>query len=199
MISFLDGRLDEKQPTRAVLDVGGVGYELLIPLSSYDRLPREGERCRLFTWLHVREDALTLYGFASETERRMFGLLISISGIGPKTALGALGGLAPRDLAAAVVGGDIKRLTSISGIGRKTAERIVMELRDKLSHADALEAIAGAGEISASDQHRRDAILALIALGYKQLDAQKMITALPSDVVDGSTVEDLIRNALSGR
>ena len=133
MITFLEGTLVEKQPTRIVLAVHGVGYEVFIPLSSYDRLPEENAPCRILTHDHLREDAHLLYGFVTEAERGLFGMLLGISGIGPKTALSALSGLSVRDLKTAVVEGDVKRLSSISGIGKKTAERIVVELRHSLS------------------------------------------------------------------
>ena len=128
---MLDGILETKDPTRAVVVCNGVGYEVHIPLSSFDRLPAAGAHCRVLTHHHVWADGQALYGFATEGERRMFRLLLDVSGIGPKTALSALSGLSSRDLTAAIVGGDVKRLSSISGIGKKTAERIVLELKDR--------------------------------------------------------------------
>jgi holliday junction DNA helicase RuvA len=199
MITFLQGQLVEKQPTRAVLDVGGVGYEVTIPLSSYDRLPAPGAACRILTYDHVREDIHQLFGFMSEAERRMFVLLMATSGIGPKLAMCALSGLSVRELKAAIVEGDTKRLSSVSGIGKKLAERMVVELRDRISQGEALEAIAGGEELSESDTKIRDAILALISLGYKQAEARKMAGA----VVKGGelaalSVEDIVRKALGG-
>lgn len=199
MIAFVEGILVEKQPTRAVVNVHGVGYELHIPLSSYDRLPREGDTVRLLTAFIVREDGQWLYGFATAAERDLFGLLNSVSGIGPKTALAALSGLPPRDLKAAVVTGDLKRLSSVPGIGKKTAERLVLELRDKIGDADALEAVAGA---EAPPEHQlkiRDAALALVSLGYKQAEAQQMLGRLSREQVGEGTVEDIVRRALSVR
>lgn len=187
----------EKQPTRAVLDVGGVGYEVLIPLSSFDRLPKTGEACRILTVDHVREDSHQLFGFMTETEREMFGLLMGITGIGPKLALSALSGLSVRDLKAAVVEGDIKRISSISGVGKKMAERIVVELRHKLSAGEALEAIAGVDDEGESKTELRDAMLALVALGYKQDDARKMVTKVTGAYPDATDVETIIKHALS--
>ena len=198
MITFLEGILVEKQPTRLVLDVHGVGYEIFIPLSSYDRLPDENAPCKILTHDHLREDVHHLYGFATEAERSLFAMLLGISGIGPKTALSALSGLSVRDLKAAVVEGDVKRLSSISGIGKKTAERIIVELRHKLSAGDALEAIAGAPETGATDLRTRDAILALISLGYKQADAQQRIREILPGLKPKATVEDVVRAALAG-
>ena len=126
MITFLDGEIVEKRPTDVVMSVHGVGYEVFIPLSSYDRLPSRGDACRILTIDHVREDTHCLYGFMTEPERHMFKLLMGISGIGPKLALSALSGLTVRELKVAVVEGDVKRLSSISGVGRKMAERMVV-------------------------------------------------------------------------
>jgi holliday junction DNA helicase RuvA len=194
MITFLDGELVEKDPTRIVLDVNGVGYEVSIPLSTYDRLPEAGARCRILTYDCVREDAHTLFGFATNDERRMFLLLIDVSGIGPKTAVTALSGVPVRDLKAAIVNADVKRLSSISGIGRKTAERIVVELRDKLGAGEAIEAVAPA-DVPA-DGRLRDALLALVSLGYKQADARKMVEGVVSQLKPEMTVEDVVRKAL---
>ncbi len=198
MITFLEGQLVEKQPTRVVLNVGGVGYEVFIPLSSYDRLGAPNSTCRILTYHHVREDAEVLYGFVSEAERRLFELLLSISGIGPKIALGALSGMSVRELKAAVAENDVKRLNAISGIGRKTAERMVMELRDKLSAAETLEAMSGDDEGGVGDVRMRDAVLALIGLGYKQVDAQKMIRQVAKADAGKAHVEELVRRALGG-
>ncbi|TAN37733.1 MAG: Holliday junction branch migration protein RuvA [Verrucomicrobia bacterium] len=198
MITFLEGTLVEKAPTRIVLDVHGVGYEVFIPLSSFDRLPDENAPCRVLIHDHLREDAHHLYGFITEAERSLFEMLRGISGIGPKTALSALSGLSVRDLKLAVVEGDVKRLSSISGIGKKTADRIVVELRHKLSEGDALEAVAGAPETGPTDLRTRDAILALISLGYKQADAQKRVREVLPGLKPSATVEDVVRAALAG-
>lgn len=197
MITFLEGKLEDKQPTRIVLNVGGVGYEVFIPLSSYDRLPVPGAACRILTYHHVREDAHILFGFISAGERRMFELLLGISGIGPKIALSALSGLSVRELKAAVVENDIKRLNSISGIGRKTAERMIIELRDKLSQGEAMEALTGSEEPGPKDLRMRDAVLALISLGYKQSDAQKMVRDVLATVGADTEVESIVRKALT--
>ncbi len=196
MISFLDGILEVRQTTHVVLNVGGVGYEALIPLSSFDRLPREGERCRLLIHDLPREDEHLLIGFATEDERSLFRRLLAVTGIGPKTALSALSGLSPRELKLAIAQGEVKRLASISGIGRKTAERIVVELRDKISAGEALEAAAGGP--SPSDLKRRDAILALISLGYKQAEAVRMVTKAVPAAAEDLTVEEIVRRALTG-
>lgn len=198
VIAFLDGIIVEKQPTRLLLNVGGVGYEVLIPLSSYDRLPRREESCRILTYDYVREDQHLLFGFMTEDERRMFCLLIGTTGVGPKLALSALSGLSVRQIKVAVVAGDIKRISSISGIGKKMAERILLELRDKIGEGEALEAVSGAGEEGAGGTKLHDAVLALIALGYKQEAARKMAAAVLHKPGGGDLdVEDIIRQALS--
>jgi Holliday junction DNA helicase RuvA len=197
MITFVRGTLVEKQPTRAVLDVGGVGYEVFIPLSSYDRLPQTGEVCRVLTVHHVREDAQQLFGFMTEEERGAFQLLLGITGIGPKLALSALSGLTVRELKAAVVEGDVKRLSSIQGVGRKMAERMVVELRDRIGAAEALEAVAGADPEATETLLMRDAVLALVALGYTQEVARKMVMRLPQADLQGKAAEDVIKMALA--
>lgn len=196
MITFLQGILAEKQPTRAVVDVQGIGYEVTIPLSSYDQLPAVNERCRLLTYFHVREDAQELYGFATDGERELFRLLLAVSGIGPKTAMNALSGLSVREMKAAVVGGDVKRLSSVSGIGKKTAERIVLELKDKIPHGEALEATAGGAAANPADLKQRDAILALVSLGFKQAEAQKRVLDAAEKAGADAPVEELIRRSL---
>lgn len=198
MIAFIEGLLIEKEPTRVIVSTGGIGYELFIPLSSFDRLPEIGRAVRMLTYQHVREDALLLYGFVTDEEKSMFLLLMNVSGIGPKLALTALSGLSVRELKQSVVQADVKRLSSISGIGKKTAERIVIELRDKLSKGESLEAVAGADELPVGNQRMRDAMLALISLGYKQADAQKMIHAVATVLQPDTPVEELVRKALAG-
>ena len=196
MIVFLQGTLVDKQPTRVQLDVRDVGYELFIPLSSYDRLPSVGGACRLLVHDHLREDAHQLFGFVTEGERSLFEQLIGISGIGPKLALSALSGLSVREIKAAVIEGDVKRLSGIPGVGRKTAERMIVDLRDKITAGEALEAVAGPAE-SPDDARLRDAVLALIALGYKRETAHKQVLAAMHDGAAVS-VEELVRKALGG-
>ncbi len=197
MITFLEGTLIEKQPGRAVLNVGGVGYEVLIPLSSFERLPPEGAACKVLTYHHVREDAQELFGFATEQERRLFLMLYSVNGVGPKTALGVLGGLSVREIKTSIAEGDVKRLSSVKGLGRKTAEKIIVELKDKLTDGEVLEAVAGAEASSPEEMRTRDAVLALISLGYKQADALKMIKDVLPKISAGVSVEDLVRRALA--
>ena len=197
MITFLRGKLIEALPTQVTVDVNGVGYEVLIPLSSFDKLPQPGHEVKLLTQLIVREDAHTLYGFASAAERELFRLLINnVSGIGPKTALNILSGMNAVTFRGAVAKGDVKALSQISGVGKKTAERIVVELRDKIGAAGAWEASSAQRALSPADQKINDAVLALLALGFKQVDAHNTVRQAQSALGAQATVEDLVRAAL---
>lgn len=199
MIVFLDGVLEEKEPTRVVVNVNGVGYQASIPLSSYDRLPAVGSRVRLLTVPVVREDAHLLFGFMTEEERAAFGMLTAVNGVGPKLGLAVLSGLSVRDLKAAVAAGDVKRLSGISGIGRKTAERLVLEMRDKLGKGDLLESLTGGGAPGPQDAKLRDVLLALVSLGHKQAEAQRMVREIAAEIVPEMTLEEILRKVLSGR
>ena len=197
MISFLHGQLIEALPTQVTVDVHGIGYEILIPLSSFDKLPSAGGEVRLLTQLVVREDAHTLYGFATAAERDLFRLLVnSVSGIGPKTALNILSGMNPVAFRGAVANGDVKSLSQISGVGKKTAERIVVELRDKIGAAGAWEASSAARSLSTADQKITDAVLALMALGFKQVDAHDTVRAAQAVMGAEASTEELVRAAL---
>ncbi len=199
MITFLEGILDDKEPTRVVLNVNGVGYEAAIPLSSYDRLPPPGQRLRLLTVLVIREDAHLLFGFMSPEERSTFLLLTSVNGIGPKLGLAILSGLSVRDLKSAIAQGDLKRLSGISGVGKKTAERLVLEMRDKLGAGDLMEALSAGHAPGPVDAKLRDALLALLSLGHKQTDAQRMVRDISPEITPDSTLEDILRKVLSGK
>jgi len=199
MIAFLNGTLVEKQPTSVVLDVNGVGYAILIPLSTYDRLPATGQPCRLLTHHHMREDGQLLCGFASPDEKQMFELLLCISGIGPKLALSVLSGLTVLELRAAIAGNDIKRISSVKGVGRKTAERLVVELRDKIDPAEAFVSKAMAAGDTAGATVLRDTVLALTALGFQQDQAKKMLQAALDAGAHANDAEALLKRALSGR
>jgi Holliday junction DNA helicase RuvA len=196
MITFLEGKLDNKQLARVEMNIGGVGYEVFIPLSSYDRLPLEGENCRILIYHHITDVSQKLYGFCTEDERDMFMKLLTISGVGPKLAIAALSGLPVRELKNALINGDIKRISTISGIGKKTAERIVVELRDKFDPGEQLDAFAPE-ESPAGDTRMRDAALALTALGQKPDNAATMIKNVAAKMTPTTTVEDLIRLALT--
>ncbi|MGO8678077.1 MAG: Holliday junction branch migration protein RuvA [Limisphaerales bacterium] len=197
MISFLHGTLVDALPTQATIDVNGVGYEALIPLSSYDKLPPPGQRVKLLTHLVVREDSHTLYGFMSGAERDLFRLLINtVSGIGPRIALNVLSGISVVAFRGAVAAGDVKVLSKISGVGRKTAERMVVELKDKIGAAGAWEAASAQRALSEPDQRVNDAVLALMALGFKQLEAHDSVRRTQASLGAKATVEELVRACL---
>ena len=197
MITFLNGKLVEALPTQVVVDVNGVGYEVLIPLSSFDKIPAPGQPVKLLTQLVVREDAHILYGFATAAERDLFRLLINnVSGIGPKTALNILSGMNAVTFRGAVASSDVKSLSQISGVGKKTAERIIVELRDKIGAAGAWEAASAKNALSPDDQKANDAMLALMALGFKQIDAHDAVRAAQTMLGSAATLEQLVRACL---
>jgi Holliday junction DNA helicase RuvA len=197
MISFLKGQLVDALPTQVVVDVNGIGYEVLIPLSSFDKLPPPGQSVKLLTQLVVREDAHTLYGFITEAERELFRLLVnSVSGIGPKTALNILSGMNVTAFRGAVAGSDVKSLSQISGVGKKTAERIIVELREKIGAAGAFEAASARRGLSPEDQLTNDAMLALMALGFKQAEAHDAVRAAQTMLGAAATVEQIVRACL---
>lgn len=198
MIAFIHGTLVEALPTQAVVEAHGVGYELLIPLSSFDKLPQPGGEVKLLAHLAVREDAHTLYGFATAGERDLFRLLINnVSGIGPKIALNILSGISANAFRAAVAAADVKALSQISGVGKKTAERIVVELKDKLGAISV--GLAGTGvsaPLPIGDQKLADATAALQALGFKPNEAADAIKAVAAVLGPQAGVESLVRAAL---
>jgi Holliday junction DNA helicase RuvA len=197
MITFLQGKLVEALPTQVTVDVNGIGYEALIPLSSFDKLPQPGHAVKLLTQLVVREDAHTLYGFMTPEERNLFRLLINtVSGIGPKTALNVLSGISVTAFRGAVANGDIKALSQISGVGKKTAERIVVELKDKIGMAGAWEAASAKHGLSADEQRINDAVLALVALGFKQIEAHDAVRGAQAVLGTQASVEELVRACL---
>ena len=195
MIAFLRGRVLDKQPNRIILDVQGVGYELHVPLSTYYDIGDEGSEVSLRVHTHVREDALQLYGFLTALELQLFERLIATSGIGPKLAIAVLSGIDTRELVVAVQRGDVARLTGVPGVGKKTAERIVLELKDRLAHL-AVPAGAGAGTMAApGDRLRDDLLSALQNLGYHRPTAEKAVATTLSSTTE-PTFEQALRSAL---
>jgi len=192
MIAELSGTLTRKTAACIVIDVGGVGFRLLVPVSTYRQLPGEGQPVHLFTHLHVKEDALELFGFGTPEERALFLELTSISGIGPKLGLAVLSGLAPDTFHAAVVGEDLTLLTSVSGIGKKTAQRIIVELKEKLSGMD----VSSIGGGEAERESAGDAVLALVALGMNSSSARDAVLKVQREADCELCVEDLIMRAL---
>jgi len=185
MIGRIQGILTEKNPPQVVVVAHGVGYEIDVPMSTFYHLPRTGENVELLTHLVVREDAHLLYGFLTAGERTAFRQLLKVSGVGPKVALSVLSGLSVDDLAAAIAGQDAARLTKVPGVGKKTAERLVLELRDKLSPLT----VGGRAQPAPA---RGDVVNALLALGYNDREAQAAVKELPAELA----LADAIRQAL---
>ena len=196
MIALIRGELAYKSVDHVIIDTGGVGYRLFISLSTFYGLPESGP-VRLLVHTHVREEALHLYGFLTAAEKELFALLIGISGIGPKLAINVLSHIAPGELQAAVVTGDIKRLATLPGIGRKTAERLVLELKDKLGSAGAATVSQipdAAGAAGRQVDPLVDVLSALVNLGYKETQARKALETL--EIAPGAGMEDILKGAL---
>ena len=198
MITFLKGKLTHALPTQVVIDVNGIGYEVLIPLSSFEKLPELGQAVTLKTQLVVREDSQTLYGFATNDERELFRMIQGVSGIGPRLALNVLSGMDVVSFKGAIGTGDVKRLSSINGIGKKTAERMVLELKDKLGLVSGAAAAPLGQALAAHDKPIADAAAALEALGTKPLEALKAAQAARAMLGPQASVEELVRAALKG-
>jgi Holliday junction DNA helicase RuvA len=192
LIALLSGNIVHKSINQIIVDVGGVGYRLLIPLSSFYALPEEGA-VRLHVHTHVREDALQLFGFLTMEEKEMFALLLTISGVGPKLALNILSNIPVQDLKSALTQGNVKQLSSLPGIGKKTAERLILELREKIPGDVTATAATGAVAGSASDQ-REDALSALVNLGYKETLSKKALDKL--EIAPGASLEEILKAAL---
>jgi holliday junction DNA helicase RuvA len=195
MIAFLRGRVFDKQPNRIIVDVQGVGYDVVVPLSTFYDIGDEGADVSLRVYTHVREDALQLYGFLTELERQLFERLIGISGIGPKLAIAVLSGMETRELVVAVQRGDVARLTGIPGVGKKTSERMVLELKDRLAHLSAAVVAQQSVEVPAGDRLRDDLVSALLNLGYHRPHAEKAVDAAVASASD-LTFEQALKAAL---
>lgn len=191
MIVSIRGTLREKKLPTAWIDVRGIGYGVQVSLSTYETLPEHGQEVELFTTQIVREDSLQLYGFSTRDERRLFDLLLTVSGVGPRGALGILSGLRPDALIRSIQEENVAALTAISGVGRKTAERILVDLRDKIGAAQ----LVPIGPAPAT--HHEDAVSALVALGYAPQKAEKAVRSASSKIGDSADLEGIVRTALS--
>jgi Holliday junction DNA helicase RuvA len=205
LIARLSGTLHEKTPERVIIDVQGVGYDVRVPLSTYGSLPAIGAEVRLLVHTHVREDAISLYGFATSRERYLFEKMIGVSGVGPRLAIALLSGLPPEDLREAIRGGEVARLCKVPGVGRKTAERLVVDLRDKMEDTDKKERGRGKGADAAEGPSAlaADVLSALVNLGYPARDAERAVSDArrsldPAESPDARAVtfERLLRDAL---
>lgn len=192
MITHLHGVLEEKTPASAVIDCGGIGYTLSISLNTYAQLPDKGT-CRLFTHLAIREDAHVLYGFFNQDERELFRQLISVSGVGGNTALSVLSGLDPSGVKSTIQTGDVGALKSIKGVGPKTAERIIVDLRDKVGKVEVGELGFAVGQ----NNRRDEALTALVTLGFAKNAADKAITKVLKKHGSDIGVEEIVKHALS--
>ena len=198
MIVYVAGKLIEKKPTEAVVEVHGIGYQLSIPTSTYETLPKIGEAVKLLTHFHVREDAQTLFGFATAAERAVFTTMLGVSGVGPKLALAALSAMSPAELRDRVVEGEARMLQNIPGVGKKTAERLVVELRDRLANLEGLEAgtapLSGGSE--ARGAARADALTALESLGLSRAAAERGLRKVLRSNPGVQSADELVRLAL---
>jgi len=197
VIAHLSGRLLEKHPNRLVVDVHGVGYDVQVPLSTFYEMAEPGADVSLKVHTHVREDQIALFGFGSQLELELFERLIAVGGIGPKLALAALSGLEPTDLVRAVRTSDIARLSSVPGIGRKTAERICLELKDKMPAA-APAAGAAVPVLSEGDELRTDLLSALVNLGYQRHGAERVVDRALKEAGSQPVFEQVLKQALRG-
>lgn len=191
MIAHLRGRVLEKNPSRLILEAAGVGYEVAISIASFSGLPAEGSDVSLYIHTHVREDTLALYGFLRRDEKQLFERLISVSGIGPKLAITVLSGMAPDSLVTALRGNDLTALTRIPGVGKKTAERMVLELRDKL------DGFAAAPAATPSTRMEEDVVSALVNLGYQRPAAEQAVTRAAGKSNANASFEQLFRQTMA--
>ena len=192
MIAWLKGELLEKQPPSILLNVNGVGYELEAPMSTFYELPEVGQTATLYVHMVVREDAQLLFAFASKQQRELFRSLVKVNGVGPKVALAILSTLSPQELLTCMINEDVTQLCKVPGIGKKTAQRLVVEMKDRLEKEFADIELDSSAVTGSSNAERNDAIAALVSLGYKNTDAAKVVKGLPNDL----SSEELIRQAL---
>ena len=196
MIAHIQGRLHFKSPEYLVVDVEGMGYEIHVPLTTFYELPGVGSIVALHIHTHVREDILQLYGFQSQDEKALFVRLISVAGIGPRLAVNILSGITPAEMAATVHQGDVARLISIPGVGRKTAERIMVDLRDRLPALALGQELVSATEQSPSEAVVEDALSALLNLGYKKGVAQRAVEKAAKRLQGEASLENLLKESL---
>lgn len=195
MIAYLSGKLVFKDPTYVIIDVGGIGYQVKISLQTYSKI-KDQEQIRLLTFLHIKEDAHTLYGFQEETEKRLFLQLISINGVGPNTGLMILSSLDTSEIEQAILGGDVGTIQAVKGIGIKTAQRIILELKDKVGKHGTSDAVAPLGFLKSSNKIREEALQALVTLGFPKAVAEKNITQILKKTEGEISLEDLIKASL---
>ncbi len=196
MISFIEGILDNADHDKVTVNVGGVGYGIAVTSSVLKALPPKGQKIRVLTYLNVKEDAMQLFGFSSKEEKGLFLQLLSVSGIGPKGAMNIVSSFELNDLVAAIAKADVEMLTAAQGIGRKTAQRVIVELREKIGKAYSLDASSGIFDSSSDSPLLKDAVSALMALGYGSQEARKAVAKGVDELSDKASVESLIKYSL---
>lgn len=197
MIAFVKGNLADVESDRVIIDVGGIGYNVFVSSYTIGRLPLEGNVVKLYTYLNVKEDLMQLYGFLTKDELRIFKLLIAVNGIGPKGGLGILSYLTPDDLRFAVMANDVKAISAAPGIGKKTAEKLILELKDQLGTIETTEAVDAeriTGNFTPSKEMQTEAVQALVALGYGSTEALRAVTNVMTDREE--SVEEILKKAL---
>lgn len=197
MIAFVKGNLADVESDRVIIDVGGIGYNVFVSSYTIGRLPLEGNVVKLYTYLNVKEDLMQLYGFLTKDELRIFKLLIAVNGIGPKGGLGILSYLTPDDLRFAVMANDVKAISAAPGIGKKTAEKLILELKDRLGTIETTEAVDAeriTGNFTPSKEMQTEAVQALVALGYGSTEALRAVTNVMTDQEE--SVEEILKKAL---
>jgi Holliday junction DNA helicase RuvA len=193
MIAYIDGKLTYKDPTFVIIDIGGVGYQIRISLNTFSKL-KEGERCKLYTFQHIKEDAHTLYGFTDMAEKNVFMSLISISGVGPGTGLMIMSSLTVAEIQQAIIREDVRTIQNVKGIGAKTAQRLILELRDKFVKGGVVE--AGGFAAASHNTNREEALSALVTLGFAKNVAEKTLDTILKREGNQLSVEQLIKFAL---
>lgn len=196
MIASLKGEILHKSPEAVIVDVNGVGYHVSIPLSTFYKLPSKNEKVCLFTCTHLRQDAIQLFGFLTADEKALFEMLITVSGVGPKLAVTILSGITIEEFQSGILSKDIVRLNKIPGVGRKTAERLIFELSEKIGKLETMGEVPQASEISALKQVKDDTLSALINLGYKKVTAEESVVKAAKNLGANITLEELIKESL---
>jgi Holliday junction DNA helicase RuvA len=196
LIAYLEGKLVEKSPTHLILEVNGVGYSVDIPVSTYSNLAETGEMVKVLTCQQVREDELKLFGFSTKPEKELFELLINVNGVGPRVALGILSCIPVEEFQRSVLQEDLDVLTAVSGVGKKTAQRLILELKEKLSKVDLGESKELKEKEKVGAPAQEEAILALVSLGYTKPDARRALEAVVKEAKEALPVEELIKRTL---
>ncbi len=196
MISFIEGMLETAEADKISVNVNGVGYEITVSSSVLRSIPQKGQKIKILTYMNVKEDSMQLFGFSSKEEKGLFLQLLSVSGIGPKSAMNIVSSFELNKLVAAIAKADVDMITAVPGIGKKTAQRVIVELREKISKAYSLDASSGIFDASSDSPLLKDAVSALMALGYGSKEARRAVSKAVEDLSDRASVEEIIRSSL---